>query len=124
MLLIINFNKFNYLVGRSGEGLRRKKRVQQGVCGVSVQLRTPKRRRETVQAKRKSTIGEKSIEIYSREKAFSPTAVVIKTNPLFQSSGTPQRIPSHFEVSLKISLVSCSCKSDDALYFNTITLLI
>ena len=102
--MIIKINIVDaFIVGRSGGGLRRRKRVQQGVCGVSVQLRTPKRRRsrETVQAKRKSTIGEKSVEIYSREKAFSPTAVVIKTNPLFQCSGTPLRIPSNKEVSVR-----------------------
>ena len=87
-------------VRRSGQaGLRRRKRVKQGVCGVNVPLRTPKRsKRENVQWKRKSAIEEKTVEIYSREKAFSPTSVVIKTNPLFRTSGTPQRLPTNFKV--------------------------
>ena len=68
------------------------------MCGVTVQLRTPKRRRrrETMEWKRKSAIEEKSVEIYSREKTFSPTSVVIKTNPLFR--GTPHRLPANFKV--------------------------
>ena len=67
---------------------------------MTVQLRTPKRRRrrETMEWKRKSAIEEKSVEIYSREKSFSPTSVVIKTNPLFRSSGTPHRLPANFKV--------------------------
>lgn len=72
--------------------------MEQGVCGVTVQLRTPKRRREMTEWKRKSAIEEKSVEVYSREKSFSPTSVVIKTNPLFRSSTTPQRLPVNFKV--------------------------
>ena len=75
--------------------------MQQGVCGVSIQLRTPKkRRRETAQWKRKSAIEAKNVEVYSREKNFSPTSVVIKTNPLFRSSSsaTPHRLPTNFKV--------------------------
>ena len=88
------------LARRSSRGLQRGSRVEQGVCGVTVQLRTPKRRRrrETMEWKRKSAIEEKSVEIYSREKSFSPTSVVIKTNPLFRSSGTPHRLPANFKV--------------------------
>ena len=66
---------------------------------MTVQLRTPKRRRrETMEWKRKSAIEEKSVEIYSREKSFSPTSVVIKTNPLYRNSGTPHRLPANFKV--------------------------
>ena len=73
--------------------------MQQGVCGVSVQLRTPKRR-ENVEWKRKSTVEEKKVEVYSRERSFSPTSVVIKTNPLFRMSAMSQRIPSNIKVHL------------------------
>ena len=70
--------------------------MQKGVCGVSVQLRTPKRlKRGNVEWKRKSVVEEKKVEIYSREKSFSPTSVVIKTNPLFRVSAMPQQIPSN-----------------------------
>lgn len=89
----------HHTVRYSSQGLRRRTRVQPGVCGVSVQLRTPKKRKENVQWKRKSAIEEKNIEVYSRERSFSPTSVVIKTNPLFRSSVTPQRqLPENFKV--------------------------
>ena len=72
--------------------------MQRGVCGVSVQLRTPKKKRENVEWKRKSVVEEKKVEVYSREKSFSPTSVVIKTNPLFRVSAMPQQIPSNIKV--------------------------
>ena len=80
--------------------MRRRARVQKGVCGVSVQLRTPKRRRGNVEWKRKSVVEEKKVEVYSRDKSFSPTSVVIKTNPLFRVSAMPQQIPSNTKVHL------------------------
>lgn len=91
----------------SGRRLRRRARVKQGVCGVNVPLRTPRRRKETrddTQRSRKSAIKEKNVEVYSREKRFSPTSVVIKTNPLFKSSATPQRLPSNIKGQLQLNM--------------------
>lgn len=69
---------------------------------MTVQLRTPKRlnkRSSDVDSwKRRSAIKGKSVEIYSRDGSFSPTSVVIKTNPLFGSSATPRRLPVRFKV--------------------------
>ena len=92
--------------------LRRRSRVRQGVCGVNVPLRTPKRRRQTHTGEgRKSAVKEKNVQIYSREKRFSPTSVVIKTNPLFSDScsATPQRLPCNFQVMYMHEHVHATC---------------